>query len=288
MGLPPDVTTEECIFSMQTYIIVTISCHQVCFIGSEYNPHSGMPPRWFLPYEDPCECTAIRLGGMRITASSYRQGAPHYLNELFMSEDSDEIQAYFDCQPAENNPAECSSPQPLGMEDGTIHDDRITASTDYDIYPASEARLNNNNGWMAYSFNNCIQFSNPFHNRICGVLLFHCSSSSLPSVYRYDANPWIEVDLVQPTVVSGVITQGHYFRYVKKYKVAYKKQPSSDYEHITDGNGNIKVFIGNTDVNTPVTNLFAESVVATVVRIESVEQHKNAALRLELVECRHD
>ncbi|XP_038060400.1 lactadherin-like [Patiria miniata] len=240
---------------MLSAMAVTISCHQVCFIGSEYNPHSGMPPRWFLPYEDPCECTAIHLGGMRITASSYRQGAPHYLNELFMSEDSDEIQAYFDCQPAENNPAECSSPQPLGMEDGTIHDDRFTASSSYTHFPVSQARLNNNGGWLAY---------------------------------RSDANPWIEVDLVEPTVVSGVITQGHHNQnwHVKKYKVAYKKQPSSDYEHVTDGNGNIKVFIGNTDGQIPVTNLFAESVVATVVRIELIERYEHAALRLELLGCR--
>ncbi|XP_038074795.1 retinoschisin-like [Patiria miniata] len=153
--------------------------------------------------------------------------------------------------------AECSSPKPLGMEDGTIHDDRITASSGYSANPASHARLNNNRVWVAWSS---------------------------------DANPWIEVDLVEPTVVSGVITQGHYSRdyYVKKYKVAYKKQPSSDYEHVTDGNGNIKVFIGNTGDNTPVTNLFAESVVATVVRIEPIERYRYAALRLELLRCRRD
>ncbi|XP_038060439.1 lactadherin-like [Patiria miniata] len=159
-------------------------------------------------------------------------------------------------QPSTPAAAECSSPIPLGMEDGTIHDDRITASTAYDNYPA--------------------------------ILLFHCSSSSLPSVYSNDANPWIEVNLVEPTVVSGVITQGHHYQDVKKYKVAYKKQPSSDYEHVTDGNGNIKVFIGNTDGQTPVTNLFAESVVATVVRIELIERYVHAALRLELLGCRRD
>ncbi|XP_038060617.1 lactadherin-like [Patiria miniata] len=240
---------------MQTYIIVTISCHQVCFIGSEYNPHSGMPPRWFLPCEDPCECTAIRLGGMRIPASSYRQGAPHYLNELFLSEDSDEIQAYFDCQPAENNPAERSSPQPLGMEDGTIQDERITASSSYYCCSASEARLNHDNGWIAESD---------------------------------DANPWIEVDLVESTVVSGVITQGYRDTlYVKKYMVAYKKQPSSDYEHV-NGNGDIKVFIGYVEGNTLVTSLFDESVVATVVRIEPTEWNVGVALRLELLGCRRD
>ncbi|XP_038060510.1 lactadherin-like [Patiria miniata] len=118
--------------------------------------------------------------------------------------------------------AECSSPQPLGMEDGTIQDKRITASSSYSCCPASEARLDDN-GWATSSV---------------------------------DANPWIEVDLVQSTVVSGVITQGdgRGTWYVKRYVVAYQKQPSSDYEHV-NRNGDIKVFIGNTDGNTPVTNL---------------------------------
>ncbi|XP_038060477.1 retinoschisin-like [Patiria miniata] len=153
--------------------------------------------------------------------------------------------------------AECSSPQPLGMEDGTIKDDRITASSGYDNYPATDGRLNNNNGWIAGS---------------------------------EDANPWIEVDLDEPTVVSGVITQrlASYFGLVKKYKVSYKKQPSSDYEHVTDGNGNIKVFIVNTDYNIPVTNLFDESVVATVVRIEPTEWNGGVGLQLELLGCRRD
>ncbi|XP_038062067.1 uncharacterized protein LOC119732571, partial [Patiria miniata] len=82
---------------MVSALTVLASCHKVCFIGSEYNPQAGIPPRWFLPYKDPCECTALRLGGVNIPASSYRQGAPHYLKELFLSEDSDKIQAYFKC-----------------------------------------------------------------------------------------------------------------------------------------------------------------------------------------------
>ncbi|XP_038061809.1 retinoschisin-like [Patiria miniata] len=238
-----------------THIIVMVSCHQICFIGSEYNPQSGIPSRWFLPNKDPCKCTAVRLGGMHIPASSYHQGAPYYLYQLFLSEDSDEIQAYFNCEPADNN-AECSSLQPLGMEDGTIPDDRITASSSRSYCPSGDARLNNNNRWIP---------------------LYH------------DANPWIEADLVESTVVSGVTTQGSgNIWFVEQYKVAYQKQPSSDYEHVKDGNGNIKVFIGNTDIETPVTNLFDESVVATVVRIEPTAWEGGVALRLELLGCRRD
>ncbi|XP_038060850.1 lactadherin-like [Patiria miniata] len=237
-----------------------VSCHQVCFFGSEYNPQSGIPVNWFLPYKDPCNCTAIRLGGMSISASSSHQGAPYYLNDFFLSEDCDEIHAHFNCTPAEKDP-ECAS-HALGMEDGTIPDDRIKASSEIytDCCPAVYARLNSNKRWI-------------------------------PS--NTDANPWIEVDLIGSTVVIGVITQGWMPpssdpQYVAQYKVSYQKQPSSDYDHVADRNGNIKVFIGNTDDHTPVTNLFDESVVVTVVRIEPTEWQNLCSLRLELLGCRHD
>ncbi|XP_038061053.1 lactadherin-like [Patiria miniata] len=234
-----------------------VSCHQVCFIGSEYIPQSGIPPRWFLLYKDPCECTAIRLGGMRNPASSYSQRAPYYLNELFLSEDSDEIKTYFTCSrltTVRTATAECPSPAPLGVGDrAIIPDDRIRASSS-DCCPAVWARLNDvSSGWS-------------------------------PAIF--DNNAWIEVDLVESTVVSGVTTQGHYDWYVTEYKVVYKKLPSSDYEPVTEGNGNVKVFIGNINGNTPVTNFFEESLVATVVRIETIAWVGEVTLKFELLGCR--
>ncbi|XP_038060874.1 retinoschisin-like [Patiria miniata] len=156
-------------------------------------------------------------------------------------------------------PPDCSSPQPLGMEDGRIPDGRIKASSHWgsiNCCPAREARLNNDLRWIALST---------------------------------DANPWIEVDLVESTVVTGVITQGSGGgSYVTQFKVAYQKQPSSDREHVKDKSGNVKVFIGNTDVSTTVTNLFDESVVAAVVRIEPTEWQVGVGLRLELLGCHLD
>ena len=57
-----------------------------------------------------------------------------------------------------------------------------------------------------------------------------------------DEGPWIQIDLVDSTVVTGVITQGHWYwdAYVKEYKVSFKKLPSSPFEHVTDGSGNPK------------------------------------------------
>ncbi|XP_038061988.1 retinoschisin-like [Patiria miniata] len=123
------------------------------------------------------------------------------------------------------------------------------------------------------------------------VLDHHHRTSSSP--FRMlqddnDANPWIEVDLVNSTVVSGVVTQGENYWVVTQYKVEYKKQPTSKWQNVTDGNGNTKLFIGNNQVelNAPVTNLFDESVVATVVRIVPTKRINGVALRLEFLGCR--
>ena len=76
-----------------------VTCQQICFIGREYNPWADTPAHWLLPYKDPCECTAVRLGGeYRSTASSsYSFGAPYILYEIFLSEDTEEIHDYFNC-----------------------------------------------------------------------------------------------------------------------------------------------------------------------------------------------
>ncbi|XP_038060862.1 lactadherin-like [Patiria miniata] len=153
-------------------------------------------------------------------------------------------------------PTDCSSPQPLGMEDGRIPNNSIKASSQWSCCPASNARLNNKLRWNTLSS---------------------------------DANPWIEVDLVESTVVTGIVTQGSSVgSFVTQYNVAYQKQHSSDREHVKDGTGKIKVFIGNIDANTPVTNLLDESVVATVVRIEPIGGNRAFTLRFELLGCHLD
>ncbi|XP_038059097.1 lactadherin-like [Patiria miniata] len=143
------------------------------------------------------------------------------------------------------------------MEDMTIADGQIRASSSTANAPAIEARLNNMNGkWNPKST---------------------------------DANPWIEVDLEKSTVVYGIITQGGLIDwYVKKYTVAYQKQPSTVYDHVSDGNGDIKVFVANTNIHSPVTNLFDESVVVMVVRIEPTSWSGGVGLRLELLGCRRN
>ncbi|XP_038059411.1 uncharacterized protein LOC119730513 [Patiria miniata] len=48
--------------------------------------------------KDPCECTAIRLGGVDIPDSSYRSEEPRYLDKLIISEDPAVIQTFYTCK----------------------------------------------------------------------------------------------------------------------------------------------------------------------------------------------
>ncbi|XP_022099496.1 EGF-like repeat and discoidin I-like domain-containing protein 3 [Acanthaster planci] len=246
---------------------VLVTCHQFCFVGTQDNPQSGTPATWFLPYKHHCQCTAISFGGVYMSASSYRQVAPHYMDEPFLSEDPAEIQAYFNCGRTEKRPVgpgpetvECTTvvcSSPLGMEDGTIPNARISASSSASWAPAHGARLNWNSRWAP----------------------------------RRDAGSWIEVNLGESTMVSGVITQGNPPRrqkptYVTGYKVSYKNLSSSSRVYVTGGDGNITVFTGNMDSDTPVCNLFDKSVETTIVRIEPIEWCRGVRLRLELLGCR--
>ncbi|XP_071808987.1 lactadherin-like [Asterias amurensis] len=224
--------------------VTLVSSHQACYNGLKYDVTSNNPHRWVLPYEDPCEYAAV-LGGLTAPNASYQQGAPYYLNKIAVR-----MLEFFGCQD-DRKSIECSTPEPLGLEDGTIPDESISES---DHYETTYGRLNGV-AWIPQSNANC----------------------------------WYEVDLGESTVVSGLITQGYdaswHWR-VTEYRVKYKKISSSDYEDVKDNNGAIQVFEGNIeDTETPVTNMFDQSIMAAVVRIEPVAFIDFVSLRLELLGC---
>ena len=74
-----------------------------------------------------------------------------------------------------------------------------------------------------------------------------CLHQSQFIVHRFDTSPWIEFDLTESTLVSGVITQGFtaviFPLYVTQYKVKYQKLPgpSSLTDYVTDDKGDIQV-----------------------------------------------
>ncbi len=103
-----------------------------------------------------------------------------------------------------NSPlAYCNST--LGLEDGRLHDNQITASSSYsETHKPSNARLNNPGEWAASFIPGCW------------------------STATNDLNQWIQVSLEESRWISGVITQGRsalsgdfHIQFVTKYKVEY-------------------------------------------------------------------
>ena len=64
-----------------------------------------------------------------------------------------------------------------------------------------------------------------------------------------DGNQWMQVDLLEPMDVSGVILQGRYDsnQYVTKYKVLYS-QDGSNFDYVQDSEGNTEVIMGRVEV----------------------------------------
>ncbi|XP_071796246.1 uncharacterized protein [Asterias amurensis] len=144
----------------------------------------------------------------------------------------------------------------LGMEDGSIPDARITASSQWDSYRApSNARLNLNNCWLPGS--------------------------------EQSVDSWLQLDMgINPVQIEGIITQG-YTRggwYVTEYQVQYSNYGTAWL--YVNGTSTPQTFIGNTDGNTPVTNIFQQPIQARYIRIRPTAWNSKPFLRIELLGCR--
>ncbi|KAM9795311.1 coagulation factor VIII [Neosynchiropus ocellatus] len=144
---------------------------------------------------------------------------------------------------------------PLGMKSGRISDSQISASDHIGHWEPRLARLHQSgyiNAWMGRS----------------------------PS-------SWIQIDLLKPTLVHGVQTQGVRSRlkdyYVSHFCISY----SLDQETWTYYRGNTtrerKIFSGSIDSSTVKQNLFRHPLLARYVRVHP--RNLRPALRLELLGC---
>ncbi|XP_071796301.1 uncharacterized protein [Asterias amurensis] len=145
----------------------------------------------------------------------------------------------------------------LGMEDGSIPDDRITASSHDNLkYQPSNARLNLNSCWF-------------------------------PAVGKY-VDSWLQVEMGtnNPVPIEGVIIQGspYYDSYVTHYHVQYSID-GTVWLYV-NGTSTPQTFIGNTDRNTPVTNMFQQPIQARYIRIRPTIWIGLPDLRIELLGCR--
>ncbi|KAF3703311.1 SCO-spondin Precursor [Channa argus] len=158
----------------------------------------------------------------------------------------------------------CSSP--LGLEDGRIRYGQLTSSSHRDNNPADAGRL----------------------NIISNIPVMEPGWSPLPR----DAQPYFQVDLLEPTWVSGVVTQGsdHMSGYLTEYRLAYALHSSlfTDYTENTKPGGPAKVFELRMVGSTPVTRWLDRLVRARYLRIFPIEFKHTFYLRVEILGCRGD
>ncbi|KAI8481126.1 Retinoschisin [Branchiostoma belcheri] len=97
---------------------------------------------------------------------------------------------------------------------------------------------------------------------------------------------WLQVDLGGMKSITGTIIQGqdHGDSWVTSYKLHYSADGTSSTTY-TDSDGLEKVFVGNTDTNTPVTNLLESPIDARYVRFVVQSWHRWIGMRAEIVGC---
>ncbi|XP_072178152.1 uncharacterized protein [Diadema setosum] len=162
----------------------------------------------------------------------------------------------------------------LGMQNGRIHDSRITASSSLSevLYGPPQSRLRpygqqkDGNGWMPSYHSN---------SRLADY-----DTPTLPEVKE-----WIQVDLRTSYLIKAVLTQGCGRRWVTAFTLLYStsKQQFRSYKL---GN-ETRIFLANTDNNTVVRNNLEKPTVAQTVRLVVQYSHNGICLRFELVGCKH-
>lgn len=154
--------------------------------------------------------------------------------------------------------AECNIP--LGMASRLISDDQITASHYIDYWEPKLARLNNAGSYNAWSA--------------------HMNTSSLP---------WLQVDLQETHLISGIKTQGanRYFSqyYITEFFVVYSKDKKKWAAFKGNSSTLHKIFKGNTDSSSIKENQFNPPIAARYIRVYPTKYSNKPALRMELLGC---
>ncbi|KAK1794599.1 hypothetical protein P4O66_001319 [Electrophorus voltai] len=166
----------------------------------------------------------------------------------------------------------CSTP--LGLEDGRIHYGQLTSSSSRQNNPADAGRL----------------------NIVPNVLVMEPGWSPLPG----DPHPYFQVDFLEPTWVSGVITQGsqgsgviihgseRMWGYLTRYRLAFAlvENHFTDFTETGIRGSSPKIFKVRLVGRTPVTRWLGRLVRARYLRIIPVEYRHTFYLRVEVLGCR--
>ncbi|KAE8595015.1 hypothetical protein XENTR_v10015432 [Xenopus tropicalis] len=153
----------------------------------------------------------------------------------------------------------CESP--LGLEDGRILYQQLTASSFSENNPADAGRL----------------------DIVPNIMNIEPGWSPLNS----DTQPYLQVDFLQPTFITAVITQGgrQSGGFVTRYRLMYSND-GLVYHNYTGGTSfPALVFEANRDSNTPVRRNLPQALLTRFLRILPVEHHSAIFLRCEILGC---
>lgn len=149
----------------------------------------------------------------------------------------------------------------MGMQDGAIADDQITASSFWRNHDGDHMR----------------------HGR----LFAQTGSGGWAADERTGNEHWIQADLGSDRKVTGVVTQGCYMhnQWVTSFYVSYRTDGSDELAEVTNESGDRELFQGNYDRRTPVTRRFPQPVVARFVRINIISWSSHPTMRFEVINC---
>ncbi|XP_077125438.1 SCO-spondin-like [Ranitomeya variabilis] len=174
--------------------------------------------------------------------------------------------------PDQSRTPEISSPPgpcdgPLGLEDGRVHYKQMSASSHKENNPPDAGRL----------------------NIVPNILSIVPGWSPLDS----DRHPFLQVDFLQPTFISAVVSQGgrQSGGYVTKYRLMYSND-GIVFHNYTGGGGDSGqeplIFAGNTDSNTAVRQGLNSVLLTRFLRLLPVEYHSAIYLRSEIIGCSYE
>ncbi|XP_068691266.1 neuropilin-2-like [Montipora foliosa] len=139
----------------------------------------------------------------------------------------------------------------LGMENGLIPNERITASSNTSVFPANFGRLNGVRGsWCGLGGN----------------------------------EPYLQIDLQSLHVICAVSTQGYEISTLVLFVKNYTLQSSMDNKTWTDykENGLVKIFDGNNDANTAKKNVLRNVLITRWLRLVVKDYNIGDCMRTEV------
>ncbi|XP_028412003.1 EGF-like repeat and discoidin I-like domain-containing protein 3 [Dendronephthya gigantea] len=147
----------------------------------------------------------------------------------------------------------------LGMENGNINDNQITASNEHNInHRAANGRLN----------------FTPRDGR-----------TGAWSSGKQNLNQWLQVDFQRSTLVTAISTQGRSDKdqFVKNYTVSFSQDGHNFHDYTQKGAN--KEFDGNSDRNSIVQNPLIPPISARFIRIHPTSSFGHMSMRVEFYGC---